>query len=83
MSFSASAANSAGDFDFDAGLAQAGEALAGDQRVGIGDGRDDARHAGRDQRVDAGRRAALVRAGFQVEVEGGAARASRRPARAR
>ena len=54
--------------------AESGEALSGDQRIGVGDGRDDARHAGLDQRVDAGRRAALVRAGFQVEIEGGAAR---------
>ena len=74
LSFSASAANSVGIFDFDAGLAEFGEALSGDQRVRVGDGRDDARHAGQDQRVHAGRSAALVRAGLQVEIEGGAAR---------
>ena len=50
------------------------KALAGDQRVGVCDGRHDARDAGLDQRIDAGRRAALVRAGLQIEIERGAAR---------
>ena len=63
-----------GDLDLDAGRAEPGKALSGDQRVGVCDGRDDARHAGLDQGVDAGRSAAVVGAGFQVEIEGSAAR---------
>src|SRR6185369_11547487 len=62
------------DLDFDTGLAQSGEALSGDQGVGVCDGRYDARYAGLDQRIDAGRRAALVRAGLQVEIECGTSR---------
>ena len=74
LSLAASAANSGGHLDLDAGRAQLAEALAGHQRIGVLDGRHHARHAGADQRIGAGRRAALVRAGLQVEVERGAAR---------
>src|ERR1039458_4335955 len=52
-----------GDLDLDAGRAEPGKALSGDPR-----------HAGLDQGVDAGRSAAVVGAGFQVEIEGSAAR---------
>ena len=63
-----------GDRHFDPGLAQLAETLARNQRVGILHGRHHARHARGDQRVDARRRAALVRAGFEVDVERGPAR---------
>ena len=53
------------DFDLDARGAQPLEALPGDQRVGVGEGRDDAAHARRDQRVAARAGAAMVGAGLQ------------------
>ena len=59
---------------FDAAAAQLGEAAAADQRIGIAHGSDDALHAGRDDRVGAGTGASNVRAGFQVQIERGAAR---------
>ena len=63
-----------GDLDFDAGRRAAGEALPGHQRIGICHRRHHARHARLDQRVDARRRAALVRARLQIEIQRGAAR---------
>ena len=63
-----------GHFHFDARLAQPAKSLARHQRVGVLDGRHHARHAGRNQGVGAGRRAALVGARLQVQVERGAAR---------
>src|ERR1035441_8190353 len=88
LSFSASAANSSGLSTTipasrgaakrypppNRGVAEPGKAISGHQGFGVGDGRDDARHAGLDQRVDAGRGAAGVGAGFQIEIKGGAAR---------
>ncbi len=67
----------ADDVDLDAGRAQARDALAGDQRIRVFDGDDDPGDAGLDQRIAARRRAAVVRAGFEGDVGGGAAR--RRP----
>jgi hypothetical protein len=48
--------------------AQAGQPLPGDQRIGILHRGDDARHAGRQQRIGAGRRAAMVTAGLERDV---------------
>ncbi len=57
---------------FDSGGAQAGETLAADQGVGIGHGSDHAANAGGDDGIGAGRRASLVGAGFEIDVERGA-----------
>ena len=62
------------DIDLDAGGAQLGVALPGHRRIGVLDRRHHARHPGRDQRVRAGRRAAVMRAWFQRDIERGAAR---------
>ena len=62
------------DIHLYAGLAKSRKALPRHQRIGVADRRDDARDARLDQCVDARRRAALVRAGLQVQIEGGAAR---------
>ena len=50
------------DLDVDAGGPQPGDALAGDRGVGIFDANHDAGDTGRDQRIGARRRAAVVRA---------------------
>ncbi len=60
--------------DLDAGLPQHGEALAADARIGVLDRRDDARDAGRDQCIGAGRRLAQMRTGLQRHIGGGAPR---------
>ena len=57
-----------------AGVVQAAESLAGNWRIGIFHGGDHARHARLHQRVGAGRRAALMRARLQRDVERRAAR---------
>ncbi len=62
-----------GDFDFDAGLAEAAEAFARDGGIGIGHGGDDAGDAGGDDRICAGAGASGVGAGFEGDVEGCAA----------
>ena len=59
---------------FDAGRPQQGEATAGNQRIGVFHGRDDAADAGSNQRFRAGRRAPVVAAGFERDVGGGTAR---------
>ena len=56
--------------DSDAALAQARDAGAAHVGVGILDRDDDTRHAGIEQRVGAGRRAAVVRARFERDVGG-------------
>ena len=53
-------------------LKAAGEAAPVHGVVGIAQRRDDAGDAGGDQRVGARRRAAMVRAGFERDVRGGA-----------
>ena len=60
-------------------VAQPRMAAPGDARVGIVNRRDDARDAGRDHRIGAGRRAAVMAAGLQRDIERRAAAASRRP----
>ena len=50
------------------------EAASCYQRVGVFHGRDDASDAGFDQRLCAGRRAAMVGAGLEGDIGGGAAR---------
>lgn len=57
------------DEDFDAGGAEFGEALSGDEGVGVLHGGDDAGDAGGDEGVGAGGGAAGVGAGFQGDVE--------------
>ncbi len=52
--------------DFDAGLAQAAEAFAGDGGIGIGHGGDDAGDTGGDERIGAGTAASGVGAGLRV-----------------
>ena len=51
---------------------QAGDALSGNERVGVAAGDDDAGDASGNQRVGTGRGAALMRAGFEADVGGGA-----------
>ena len=51
-----------------------GDAAAGDLRVGVGGGDDDASDAGGDEGVGAGRGAAVVRAGLKGDVGGCAMR---------
>ncbi len=62
------------DVDRDAGGAQPRMARAGDLRVGVFERGDHARDAGGDDRVGAGRRLAVMRAGLERHVERGAAR---------
>ena len=59
--------------DVDARGAQAGEARARDPFVGVVERDDDPGDAGRDQRVGARRRVAVVGAGLERAVRGGAA----------
>ncbi len=59
--------------DDDAGGGEPRRALPGDQRIRIAHGDDDAADAGGDQRVGAGRRAAVVRARLERDVDGRAA----------
>ena len=61
--------------DFDAGLLEQPVAGAGDVWVGVGDGVADGGDSCRDQRVGAGRGAAVVGARFEGDVDGRAARA--------
>ena len=61
------------DEDFDTGGAEFGEALAGDAGVGVLQGGDDAGDSGGDEGVGARRCASGVGAGFECDVEGGAA----------
>ena len=63
------------DGDFDARGAQCLEAVAGDGRVGVDGGGDDAAEAGLDERVGAGRRAAGDVAGLEGDVGRAAANA--------
>ena len=58
--------------NFDARCLQAGDALPGDERVGVAAGDDDAGDTGGNQRVGTGRGAALMRAGFEADVGGSA-----------
>ncbi len=51
---------------------QQGQALASDQRIGIGHRRDDARHTGGNQGLGARRRATVVAARLQRDIGGGA-----------
>ena len=51
---------------------QAGDALSGNERVGVAAGDDDAGDTGGNQRVGTGRGAALMRAGFEADVGGSA-----------
>ena len=60
--------------DFDAGGAEHGVAFAGDAGVGVGEGGDGAGEFGGDQRRSAGGRVAMVGAGFQGDIGGGALR---------
>src|SRR5581483_9458174 len=60
--------------DADAGRAQLREARARDLRIRVLHGGDDAGDAGRDHRVGARRRAPVVAAGLEVDVERGPAR---------
>ena len=54
-----------GQFDGDARRTQPCDALASHERIRVLDGHDDASDARRDQRVTTGRRAAVMRTGFQ------------------
>jgi hypothetical protein len=60
--------------NLDAGVAQDGVAAPRDARVGIAGGTDDAGDAGGDQRLGARGRAAMMGAGFERDIGGGAAR---------
>ena len=60
------------EVDFDAGVAKFLHASAADERVGVEGGDHGAGYAGGDERVGAGRCAAVVRAGFEGDVGGGA-----------
>ncbi len=57
----------------DAGLAQLIEPLAVDPRIGVADRRHHAGDRGVDQTKRARRRVPVVRAGFEIDVHGGAA----------
>ena len=57
---------------------QADDTLPGNERVRVAAGDDNAGDAGGNQRIDARRSAALMRAGFEADVGGGAACASAR-----
>jgi hypothetical protein len=61
-------------FNRDPRCCQLRQALPRHQRIRILHGRDDARHAGSDQRIGTGRRAAEMAAGFQRDVGRGALR---------
>ena len=63
------------DRDLDPGGTQPREPGAGHPWIRILERRDDTRDAGADQRVDAGRRAPVVRAGLEGDIGRGAARA--------
>jgi hypothetical protein len=58
------------DLDIDARGAQPLEALAGDQRIGVGDRCHDPANAGCDQRIATWAGAAMVGAGFERDVRG-------------
>ena len=58
--------------DGNAGGAQAGDALSSHKRVGVAAGDDGAGNTGGDERVGAGRGAAMMGAGFEGDVGGGA-----------
>ena len=62
------------DIDRDPGGAKFGVALPGHFRIGVLDRRHHARNAGRNHRIDAGRRFAEMRTGLQRHIERGAAR---------
>ena len=64
--------------NFNASRLQAGDALSGNERVGVAAGDDDAGDTGGNQRVGTGRGAALMRAGFEADVGGGATGGSAR-----
>ena len=57
----------------DAGRGEPGRALAGDERIRVAHRHHHAADAGGDERVGAGRRAAVVRAGLERDDDGGAA----------
>ena len=59
--------------DLDAGGGEARRALAGDERIRIAHRHHHPADAGGDERVGAGRRAAVVRAGLEADDDGGAA----------
>ena len=63
----------AAPFDGDAGGLEPRRAAAGDERVRVAQGDDDAADAGGDERVGARRRAAVVRARLERDVDGRAA----------
>ena len=71
------------DLDLDAGGAQPREALAGHQRVGVWQGGHDLADAGAGQGVAAGAGAAVVGAGLQRHIGGGAVTAWPRAAASR
>ncbi len=60
------------DNGLDPGVAQHPDAVAGNERIGIFDGDDDAIHLRLDQFACAGRRLRLMRAGLERDVGGGA-----------
>ena len=62
------------EFDLDARLAQLGDALAVDPAIGAERCRDHPADAGLDQGHGAGRRPAVVGAGLEADVDGGAER---------
>jgi hypothetical protein len=57
------------DVNDESGSTQGGDPAAGDTRIGIEDPDDDAFHTGGDDRVDARRRAAVMRARLQRHVQ--------------
>ena len=61
-------------FDFDSGVPQALQTCAGDQRIGILHGHDHARYFCANQRIRAWRRAPLVAAWLQRDIDGRAIR---------
>ena len=75
FSFSASAVNSPGDFDFEAGRAQLPKAFAAHQRIRILHGRDTRRTPARDERLGTRRCAPLMGARLQIDIQSRASRA--------
>jgi hypothetical protein len=67
-----------GNVHHDPRFRQAGEPASGDQRVGIGHRADHALDAGLEHRIRTGASAAGVTAGFEIEIERSALRASTR-----
>src|SRR5579862_8745529 len=59
------------DLNLYTGRAELFESLPADFRIRIGHGRDHATYSGRDERIRAGRRAALMSVGLKVDIERG------------